>query len=113
MLLVAAAGLCIIGGQAGINALAGTLYPTSMRSTGTGWAFGIGRFGSIMGPVIGGHLIALGLPLGTLFATAAAPVLVSASALFFLGRLAIVRNRQPGAAAEEAEPTAPVRLART
>ena len=60
------------GGQAGINALAGTLYPTYMRSTGTGWAFGIGRFGSIMGPVIGGQLIALALPLGTLFATAAA-----------------------------------------
>jgi AAHS family 4-hydroxybenzoate transporter-like MFS transporter len=69
----------------------------------------MGRFGSIMGPVIGGQLIALGLPLGTLFATAAAPVLVSAGALFFLGRLAIVRNRQPGAAAEDLErsPTAP------
>ncbi|MBV9523644.1 MAG: MFS transporter, partial [Alphaproteobacteria bacterium] len=99
MFLVAVAGMCIIGGQAGINALAGTLYPTYMRSTGTGWAFGMGRFGSIMGPVIGGQLIALGLPLGTLFATVAAPVLVSASALFCLGRLAIVRHRQPGAAA--------------
>jgi AAHS family 4-hydroxybenzoate transporter-like MFS transporter len=104
MLLVAAAGMCIIGGQAGINALAGTLYPTYMRSTGTGWAFGIGRFGSIMGPVIGGQLIALALPLSTLFATAAAPVLVSAGALFFLGRLAIVRNRPAGAAAETAHP---------
>jgi AAHS family 4-hydroxybenzoate transporter-like MFS transporter len=119
MLLVAVAGMCIIGGQAGINALAGTLYPTYMRSTGTGWAFGMGRFGSILGPVIGGQLIALGLPLGALFATAAAPVLVSASALFFLGRLAMVRNRQPGAAAE-ATPTdagtpsaVPGRLART
>jgi hypothetical protein len=60
----------------------------------------MGRFGSILGPVIGGHLIAFGLPLGALFATAAAPVLVSASALFFLGRLAIVRDRQPGGTAE-------------
>jgi len=50
--------------------------------------------------VIGGQLIAFGLPLGALFATAAAPILVSASALFFLGRLPIVRNREPGAAAE-------------
>ena len=114
MLLVAAAGMCIIGGQAGINALAGTLYPTYMRSTGTGWAFGIGRFGSIMGPVIGGQLIALALPLGTLFATAAAPVLVSAGALFCLGRLAIVRNRPTGAAAETAPPVpTPAALART
>jgi MFS transporter, AAHS family, 4-hydroxybenzoate transporter len=107
MLLVAVAGMCIIGGQAGINALAGTLYPTYMRSTGTGWAFGMGRFGSILGPVIGGQLIALGLPLGALFATAAAPVLVSASALFLLGRLAMVRNRQSGAAAEATPPEAP------
>ena len=100
MILVTVAGLCIIGGQTGINALSGTLYPTYMRSTGTGWAFGMGRFGSILGPVIGGQLIALGLPLGTLFATAAAPILVSAGALFFLGRLPIVRHRAPGAAAE-------------
>jgi len=100
MILVTVAGLCIIGGQAGINALSGTLYPTYMRSTGTGWAFGMGRFGSILGPVIGGQLIALSLPLGALFATAAAPIVVSAGALFFLGRLPIVRNRAPGAAAE-------------
>jgi len=100
MILVTIAGLCIIGGQAGINALSGTLYPTYMRSTGTGWAFGMGRFGSILGPVLGGQLIALGLPLGTLFTAAAAPILVSAGALFFLGRLSIVRNRAPGAAAE-------------
>jgi MFS transporter, AAHS family, 4-hydroxybenzoate transporter len=104
MLLVAVAGLCIIGGQAGINALAGTLYPTYMRSTGTGWAFGMGRFGSIVGPVIGGQLIAFGLPLGALFATAAAPILVSAGALFFLGRLSIVRDRAPGDAAKSSDP---------
>jgi MFS transporter, AAHS family, 4-hydroxybenzoate transporter len=102
MLLVTVAGMCIIGGQAGINALAGTLYPTYMRSTGTGWAFGMGRFGSILGPVIGGQLIAFGLPLGALFATAAVPILGSASALFFLGRLSAVRNREPGTAAETA-----------
>jgi MFS transporter, AAHS family, 4-hydroxybenzoate transporter len=100
MLLVAIAGLCIIGGQVGINSLAGTLYPTYMRSTGTGWAFGIGRIGSIVGPVIGGQLIAFGLPLGALFATAAAPILISACAVFLLGRLSIVRDREPGAAAE-------------
>jgi AAHS family 4-hydroxybenzoate transporter-like MFS transporter len=93
MLLVTIAGLCVIGGQVGINALAGTLYPTYMRSTGTGWAFGIGRLGSILGPMIGGHLIAFGLSLDVLFATAAVPIFVSATALFCIGRLPIVRNR--------------------
>ena len=99
MALVIVAGFCIIGGQVGINALAGTLYPTYMRSTGTGWAFGVGRIGSILGPVIGGQLLAFGLPLGMLFAAASTPVLISASALFFLGRLPILRDRTAGLAA--------------
>jgi AAHS family 4-hydroxybenzoate transporter-like MFS transporter len=108
MALVMVVGLCVIGGQVGINALAGTLYPTYMRSTGTGWAFGVGRVGSILGPVIGGQLLAFGLPLGMLFAAASMPILVSASALFFLGRLAIVRDRAAGTAARSNAVPAPL-----
>jgi MFS transporter, AAHS family, 4-hydroxybenzoate transporter len=107
MLLAAVSGLCIIGAQAGINALTGTLYPTYMRSTGTGWAFGVGRIGSILGPVAGGQLLASGLPHSTLFAAAAAPILISASALFFLGRLPIVRNRAASLDVQPASPIAP------
>jgi MFS transporter, AAHS family, 4-hydroxybenzoate transporter len=107
MLLAAISGLCIIGAQAGINALAGTLYPTSMRSTGTGWAFGVGRIGSILGPVAGGQLLALGLPHSTMFAAAAAPILVSAVALFFLGRLPVVRDRAAGASVHPVSPIGP------
>jgi AAHS family 4-hydroxybenzoate transporter-like MFS transporter len=108
MALVIVVGLCVVGGQVGINALAGTLYPTYMRSTGTGWAFGVGRVGSILGPVIGGQLLAFGLPLGILFATASMPILVSASALFFLGRLAIIRNRAAGTAAQSTAMPSPL-----
>ncbi|MGA2055214.1 MAG: MFS transporter [Bradyrhizobium sp.] len=108
MALVIVVGLCVIGGQVGINALAGTLYPTYMRSTGTGWAFGVGRVGSILGPVIGGQLLAFGLPLGMLFAAASMPILISASALFFLGRLAAVRNRVPGTAAQSIATPSPL-----
>jgi AAHS family 4-hydroxybenzoate transporter-like MFS transporter len=108
MALVIVTGLCIIGGQVGINALAGTLYPTYMRSTGTGWAFGVGRVGSILGPVIGGQLLAFGLPLGMLFAAAATPVLISAGALFFLGRLPILRNRVAGMAAQSTAMPSPL-----
>src|SRR3984957_15702454 len=106
--LVIVVGLCVIGGQVGINALAGTLYPTYMRSTGTGWAFGVGRVGSILGPVIGGQLLAFGLPLGMLFAAASMPILISASALFFLGRLAILRNRAAGTAAQSTAMPSPL-----
>jgi AAHS family 4-hydroxybenzoate transporter-like MFS transporter len=71
-------GFCIIGGQPAVNALAGTYYPTSLRSTGIGWSLGIGRVGSVIGPVIGGQLIAMQWSNGDLFFAAAVPALVSA-----------------------------------
>src|SRR4029077_19626796 len=61
--LVFLAGFFLIGGQVGQLALPGMLYPTYIRSTGAGWAYGMGRFGSILGPVIGGVLIGWGLSL--------------------------------------------------
>ena len=47
------AGFCIVGGQIAANALAAGFYPTSVRATGVGWALGIGRIGSIVGPSSG------------------------------------------------------------
>ena len=52
------AGFCVVGGQGGSNALSATLYPTAIRSTGVGWALGIGRIGSIVGPLVGGAMLA-------------------------------------------------------
>ena len=53
-------GLTIIGAQGGLNALAARFYPVSVRSTGVGWALGIGRIGSIAGPLIGGLFLSVG-----------------------------------------------------
>jgi len=61
------AGFCVLGLQFGINAASGMIYPTAVRSNGSGWAFGIGRFGSILGPILGGYFIAQHLPLDRLF----------------------------------------------
>ena len=55
---VFAAGFCVIGGQAALNGFVSTFYPADVRSTGQGWAVGIGRIGSIVGPLLGGLLIA-------------------------------------------------------
>jgi AAHS family 4-hydroxybenzoate transporter-like MFS transporter len=79
------AGLFVLGGQFGLNALAGTCYPTFIRSTGVGWALGIGRVGSVLGPVVGGILIALGLPTWLLLICAAVPLLICAGATLCLG----------------------------
>lgn len=80
--LVFLAGWCVIGGQPGLNALAATYYPTAIRSTGVGWALGVGRVGGIVGPVLGGILLARQWTTPALFIVAAVPAL--ASALFML-----------------------------
>ena len=82
--LILFAGFFLIGAQVGEIVLPGMIYPTYIRSTGAGWATGIGRFGSILGPVIGGVLIGLGLSLPQLFLCAAAPAFGSALAVFLL-----------------------------
>ncbi|MCG2635157.1 MAG: aromatic acid/H+ symport family MFS transporter [Gammaproteobacteria bacterium] len=60
MLMTFLAGFFTFGAQIGLNALAASIYPTTARSTGVGWALGVGRIGSILGPVLGGVLLALG-----------------------------------------------------
>jgi MFS transporter, AAHS family, 4-hydroxybenzoate transporter len=52
-------GVTVQGAQAGINAASASFYPTSIRSTGVGWALGIGRIGSIVGPAFGGVLLSM------------------------------------------------------
>lgn len=74
---IAVAGFCIVGGQPAVNALAASYYPTAFRSTGVGWSLGVGRFGSILGPVLGGALIGLQWTNSALFLAAAIPALLS------------------------------------
>jgi MFS transporter, AAHS family, 4-hydroxybenzoate transporter len=73
---VAIAGFSTLGAQFGNNASSGLLYPTAIRARGVGWALGIGRFGSMIGPLIGGVLIGMKLPLQQLFLLAAIPMLL-------------------------------------
>jgi MFS transporter, AAHS family, 4-hydroxybenzoate transporter len=89
--LSAVAGLCVLGAQFGNNAAAGLLYPTQFRSKGVGWALAIGRFGSIVGPLLGGHLIKLHLPMRQLFLAASLPMLIGAVAAVVLVRVCYVR----------------------
>jgi AAHS family 4-hydroxybenzoate transporter-like MFS transporter len=86
MLVVFLAGFCVIGAQFAINAVAASAYPTAIRSTGVGWALGIGRVGSIVGPVVGGVLIAAEIGVRELFWISAVPALVAAAAILILAR---------------------------
>jgi AAHS family 4-hydroxybenzoate transporter-like MFS transporter len=93
-----AAGFCIVGGQIAANALTATFYPTSIRSTGVGWALGIGRVGSIVGPLVGGALLTMKWSTGEVFMAAATAALCAALAAFSLSRVAAIRDGGKGAA---------------
>src|ERR1700726_1704877 len=72
---VFASGFCVVGGQIAANALAAAFYPTSVRATGIGWALGIGRVGSIVGPLVGGALLTAKWSTASVFAAAAVAAL--------------------------------------
>ncbi|HXP86338.1 MAG TPA: MFS transporter [Bryobacteraceae bacterium] len=69
------AGFSVSGGQKTVNAAAVLFYPPEVRSTGTGWALGIGRLGGILGPAAGGWLLAQGWSNANIFKLAALPML--------------------------------------
>jgi AAHS family 4-hydroxybenzoate transporter-like MFS transporter len=80
-----AAGFCVSGGQKSINALAVIFYPPAMRSTGVGWALGVGRTGAILGPVMGGWLLSRGWSNVGIFALGALPMLCACAVMLQMG----------------------------
>jgi MFS family permease len=53
------------------------MYTTSIRSTGVGWAIGMGRLGGIMGPILGGILVGWGMGMSESFLFFAIPSLLA------------------------------------
>jgi AAHS family 4-hydroxybenzoate transporter-like MFS transporter len=94
------AGFFTFGAQNSANAIAATRYPTAMRSSGIGWALGIGRTGQIVGPLIGGLLLSLKWPTSEILYVIAIPSVVAATAAFFLSGAA--RRSRFGMEAETA-----------
>ena len=82
--VVFVSGWCVVGGQPALNAMAATFYPTYMRSTGVGWCLGIGRIGAIVGPVVGGQLMAMQWSSEQIFFAAAVAALISTFLMFTL-----------------------------
>lgn len=67
-------GFLGLGGLIGLYAVAARLYPASVRATGVGLAIGAGRVGGILGPGLGGLLMALGWSMSAYFAVLALPL---------------------------------------
>ena len=82
--VVLLSGLTVIGSQTGLNAACGKLYPARMRTSGYGFATGVGRLGGIAAAPLGGFLLARGLPPTYVFLSACLFALIAAVATAFL-----------------------------
>ena len=70
-------GVFVNGGQFLLYGLSAEPYPAALRGTGVGFAVGIGRFGSIAGPLFAGALLAAGKDAGTVL-TGVVPLILLA-----------------------------------
>jgi AAHS family 4-hydroxybenzoate transporter-like MFS transporter len=99
-LVVFLAGLGIVGSQSALNALAASLYPTDLRSTGIGSGLGVGRLGSIVGPMLAGQLISAHWTTESLFLAAAVPALISALVMIAMRWVIEPQQQSAGAPSE-------------
>lgn len=82
--LIFVIGICLQGGFTGLYAVAAKVYPVEIRSTGVGWAIGLGRFGAVIGPGIAGYLIAGGVSITGNFLVFAVPLFVGGVLAYLL-----------------------------
>jgi AAHS family 4-hydroxybenzoate transporter-like MFS transporter len=80
MIITLVLGFTVQAAQGGLNVIAATLYPTSIRATGIGWALGVGRVGSIVGPVLVGIMLRMNWGAREIFQAGAIPALCAAAA---------------------------------
>jgi len=86
------AGFCVLGVQSGINVCGALVYPTSLRALGSGWQLGVGRLGSIVGPLAGALFVSL--PVAGLYLWSAMPFLIGAVVCYAVHRLNAARIRE-------------------
>src|SRR3546814_8300262 len=85
--------------------MAPSVYPTLSRSTGVGAAVAFGRMGAIAGPLIAGHLLAIGLsPAAVLIAAIPCVVLAGMCALLLVATRRVSRVNENRAAGVSPQP---------
>ena len=77
-------GFSLQGGFVGLYAVATRLYPTEFKTTGVGWAIGMGRVGGILAPLIGGFFIFMGLSLSANFFIFSIPALIASVLTYYM-----------------------------
>lgn len=82
--LIFISGAGTIGTQILLYSSVAEFYGLSVRSTGLGWASGVGRIGAVVGPLLGGVLLAAQLPMTWNFVVFAIPGIISVLATAIL-----------------------------
>ncbi|MHA7685687.1 MFS transporter [Cupriavidus sp. PET2-C1] len=85
-------GAGLVGSQLLMNGVVTELYPTRIRVTAVGWALGVGRVGTVLGPLIGGFFLSQGWSYLAMVAWMAAPTAVAALAALLLRRQAAAKR---------------------
>ncbi len=83
-MICAAAGFCTNAAIVGMYAIIAQVFPTHVRASGTGFAVGVGRGGSVLAPIIAGFLFTYGYSLPSVALTMSFGSLVAAGVLSFL-----------------------------
>jgi MFS transporter, AAHS family, 4-hydroxybenzoate transporter len=77
-------GIFVQGGFNGLYPTLARVYPAEIRTTGVGFAIGIGRFGAVLGPIVFGVLLDNGVSVATLFNLFSVPLLITAICVWTL-----------------------------
>jgi len=95
-------GFCINGAQPCLNTISAIYYPTAIRATGVGWALGIGRIGTVIGPALGGILVGAHFAPSWVVLTNVVPAVIGVAAIvLFRARYAAQTARPVAAASAE------------
>jgi MFS transporter, AAHS family, 4-hydroxybenzoate transporter len=79
-------GFFVFGSNSGLVALATVSYPLDIRGSGIGWAYGIGKVGSLLAPVIGGVLLSRNWSVALICSVNAVVALLIVAAIAILQR---------------------------
>jgi MFS transporter, AAHS family, 4-hydroxybenzoate transporter len=77
-------GVFVQGGFNGSYPTISRVYPSEIRTTGAGFAVGVGRFGAIIGPTLFGALSDAGFSIASLFSLFSIPLLVMGFCVYSL-----------------------------
>jgi MFS transporter, AAHS family, 4-hydroxybenzoate transporter len=86
MLVLAGVAMVVFGSVTMPVWLTLCAYPAQLRATGIGWAIGVGRGGAVIGPMLGGYMMAAQAPLAFLFLAYCVPLAICAVAAFLVER---------------------------